>query len=170
MIKKEDVLLLLQNVTDKDFATLLQAVDASTAKEEKARNEYKNANLSRITVQQYHDAELRWKVAHQKRLTDLTAFFDFFSGRSKTFNGRSFARRQKLSGRLVVKNGNLCIDFGVVAEGKESERVLQSGDVIEIELNNVWVAVKVEVMQTDKTQWRAVGLSGLVILGRQARV
>lgn len=169
MIKREDVICLLENMSDKDFATLLQAVETSQANEEKTRFDFKNANLSRVTVQQYHDAELRWKIAYQKRLTDLSAFYEVFSGKSKQFNGRSFVRREKLTGKIVERDGNIYIDYGAVGNGKESEKVLQNGDVVELELNGVFVKTKIATSASVE-KWCAVGLPGLKIVGRQARI
>ena len=171
MIKREELIDILQKMQEKDFATLIQTVETAQANEEKARIEFKNANPARVTLQQYRDSEMRWRLAYQKRLTDLTSFFEFFTGKSKQFNGRSFVRRPKVTGKILEKNGELYIEFGAVGAGQESEHKIELGESIELNVNNVWVPIKItQTKVKDKTCWHGVGLLGLSLVGRVARL
>lgn len=160
MVKKENVIEVLKAFEDKDFETLIKSVESAIAEEEKAKDNFKNFDATRGTLQQYRDSDKKWKVACIQRLMKLTAFFDVFTGKSPQYNGRSFVRRTAAQGKIYVnEGGRLAID---------ANTELQRGDDIELMINGVWVTVRIQ-HDEEKGEWYAQDLRGLKLFGRVAR-
>lgn len=160
MVKKENVIEILNGFEEKDFETLIKSVESACAEEDKAKDAYMNFDVTRGTVQQYRDVERKWKIARTQRLIKLTAFFDVFTGKSHHYNGRSFVHRMAAQGKLYI-NDHDCLAIDAHTE-------LQRGDEIELRINGIWVPVKIQ-HDDEKNEWYAQDLCGLKLFGRVAR-
>ena len=159
-MKKEQVIAVLSTIEEKDFEVLIKGVEDACLEEEKAKSDYRGFDITRGTVAQYRQAEQKWKIAHLQRSLKLTAFFDFFTGKSPHYNGRSFVRRASPEGKLFVNDNNrLCID---------AKTEIQRGDIIELLLNGVWVPVKI-LHDEERGEWYAQDLREITLFGRKAR-
>ena len=159
-MKKETVVEFLNSMEEKDFDALLKSVESSIQEEKKAKEAYKDFDATRGTLAMYRGAEQKWKFAYLQCLLKLTAFFELFTGKSSTYNGRSFVRRRGPEGKLYV-NDKSCLAI-------DANTSLKKGDDIDVLLNGVWVPIRIEYDEGNN-EWYAQGLRGLQLFGRRAR-
>ena len=159
-MKKETVIAALSSIEEKDFDTLIRSVESAIEEDKKANEAYKGFDPTRGTLASYRAAEQKWKIAYLQRLLKLTAFFDLFTGKSATYNGRSFVRRVGPEGKLHV-NEKDCLEI-------DANTPLKKGDVVDLWISKTWVSVTIEYDE-EKKEWYAQDLRGLQLYGRKAR-
>lgn len=159
-MKKEVVIAALSSIEEKDFELLVKSVESAIDEEEKAKETYKGFDATRGTLASYRTAEQKWKIACMQRLLKLTAFFDLFTGKSSTYNGRSFVRRVGPEGKLYV-NEKDCLAI-------DANTPLKKGDVVDLWISKTWVSVTIDYDE-EKKEWFAQDLRGIQLFGRKAR-
>ncbi len=92
---RRDVIAALEKILDKDFDVLIKQVEESLQADEKARSGLKNFDMQNGTLRLYNELQQKIKVNTIVKINQLKAFYDFFTGKSTTFQGRSFVRRDK---------------------------------------------------------------------------
>lgn len=97
-VKKAAVIAVLEELQEKDFEALMQSVDTAIEDEEKAKVAYQKLNPATCTVQQKEDLLRRWRLATVTKTAKLTSFYEFMTGKSKHYNGRTFNRRKQAEG------------------------------------------------------------------------